>query len=252
MLNLSFLRKEFKEAYRTKRFLILIALFAFFAILSPLTARYMNEIIASLGQGVQITLPDPTMNDSWIQFFKNMTSICLIVYLIIATGVVSSEKSRGSIMLVLTKRVSRLNFLLSKLIANITLFTLVYVISIVINAFYTNYLFGTFVYDGFWISLVLLWLMGVFYTSLAICFSVLTKSPTISALLGFLGFAVLSILNVIPHVQKFNPSGGIYFINQMLGGSISNIDQMFNIIFTLGFSLIVFGLSYMIFRKQEI
>lgn len=252
MFNISFLKKEIKESYRTKRFLILAALFVFFAILSPLTARYMNEIIASLGQDIQIILPDPKMTDSWVQFYKNMTSICLIVYLIIATGLVSSEKSRGSIMLVLTKRVSRFNFLFSKFVASISLFTLVYIVAILINGYYTYYLFGTFVYDGFWISLILLWLMGVFYTALALLFSVLTKSPTTSALLGFLGFGIFSIFNVVPNAAKFNPSGGIYFINRMLSGLISSSDQIINIVSTLVISTLIFIATLLIFRKQEI
>ena len=140
MLNMSFFIKELKEIIKTKKLVIMVSLFIFFAILSPLTARYINEILASLGQGVSITLPEPTLIDSWGQYFKNLSSICLIVYLIVMTGSVSHEKSKGSILLVMTKRVSRFNFLFSKLLSGILLFTVCYIISFVISGFYTNIL----------------------------------------------------------------------------------------------------------------
>ncbi len=252
MLNTSFLVKELKEAVKTRKLIILMSLFVFFAILSPLTGRYINEILSSLGPDIEITFPDPTLIDAWAQYFKNFSSLCVIVYLIIMTGSVSQEKNKGSILIVLTKRVSRLNFALSKLIGGIFLFTLCYVASILVSGLYTYLLFDGFIYEGLWISLLMMWMMGVFFTALAIFFSIITKTPTVSALFGFLGFAVLSILNVIPKFAKFNPAGGINLINEMLVGNISTSSNLINISFTLIGSIILFIVSVLIFRKQEI
>jgi len=252
MFNAMFLKKELKEYIKTPKLLIIMCLFIFFSILSPLTARYMNELLALLAEDVQITFPDPTLADAWAQYFKNMSSICLIVYLIIMTGAVSQEKSKGSILLVLTKRVSRFNFIFSKLLGGILIFTLCYISSILISGLYAYLLFDGFIYQGLWISLLMMWLMGIFFTSLSIFFSIITKTPTVSALFSFLGYAVLAILNVIPNVAKFNPSGGINLINEMLIGQVSTTDNLVNLIFTLIGSIVLFIISFLIFKKQEI
>jgi ABC-2 type transport system permease protein len=64
--------------------------FLFFGLLSPLTARYINEILAAVGGGIDLVLPEPSYMDAWGQFFKNM-STCMIVFIIMMTGCVAAK-----------------------------------------------------------------------------------------------------------------------------------------------------------------
>jgi len=94
--------------------------------------------------------------------------------------------------------------------------------------------------------------MGVFFTSLANFASVISKSPTISAIYGFVGLALITILNVIPKFSKFSPAGGAMLVTQIMLGIISQNDSIINLAFaTLG-TILLFAITYFIFRKQEI
>ncbi len=251
MPNLSFLKKELKEFTRTPKGLILLVLFIFFAIASPILAKYMNELLLAIASDVPITLPEPTLQDAWLQFYKN-TSTIFVVYIIIITGTISQEKNKGSIILVLTKKVTRFNLIFSKFLAGIIAFTALYIVSVLLGGWYTNYLFGAYIYDGLYISLLIFWLMGVFFTALAIFMSVIGKTPTSSALLGFFGFAVLQILSISSRIALFNPAGASSIVNGILVGSIELGDLWIQIVSTLLGTIILFVSGYMIFKKQEI
>jgi len=251
MPNLNFLKKELKEFTKTPKGLILLSLFIFFAIASPILAKYMNEILLAIASDLPIVLPEPQLKDAWLQFYKNMSTI-FIVYLIIMTGVISQEKNKGSIILVLTKKVTRFNFMISKFVAGIIAFTVLHLVSILISGWYTNYLFGAFFYEGLPISLFIFWLMGIFFTALGVFMSVIGKTPTSSALLGFFGFAILQILSISSRIALFNPAGASSIVNGILAGSIDLGDLWIQVTSTLSGTIILFILGYFIFRRQEI
>lgn len=252
MLNMALLKKELMEYLKTSKFIVLIALFTFFAILSPLLAKYINELLSLVSTDVAISLPDPTYADAWLQYYKNMTSLCLIVFMIIMTGTIAQEKNKGSIMLVLTKKVSRFDFVFSKFLAGIIIYTVLFLVSLVISSAYTYYLFDSFSYDGLTISLVLMWLMGIFYAAMAIFASIIAKTPTTAALFGFVGYAVFNLLNIATGLQKYNPAGASSLVNTILVGASSNSDNWICVIATTLGIVIAFLGGYMIFRKQEI
>jgi len=252
MINTSFLNKELKEAFKTSRLLIIGALFVFFALLSPVTARYMNELLAMLSPDLNLVFPDPVVTDAWGQFFKNTTSLCLIVYMIIMSGTVASEKSKGSILLVLTKKVSRFNFVFSKFVGGVIIFTTVYVISALLSGLYTYILFDKIFYPNLVISIVLIWQMGIFFTAIAILSSVIAKSPTTAALLSFVGFGVLSILTVIPSFVKFNPAGASSIVNNIMAQTASTQSIWINLVSSVLCTIGLIFLSHQIFKKQEL
>jgi ABC-type transport system involved in multi-copper enzyme maturation permease subunit len=252
MLKLSLLKKEIYEYIKTPKLLILGAAFIFFATSSPLLAKYMNEILASVASDLDITFPDPTLNDAWVQFFKNMHTIAMIIYLIVMTGTVAHEKSKGSIALVLSKNVSRFEFLLGKFISGALVMTVLTLISIILSSYYTHSLFGDYLYDGFIQSMILFWLMGLFYTSLGLLMSVISKTPTSAALFGFLAFAILQIANISSDLAPFNPAGSTTIANEILANTydLSTI-WIPNVVTGLS-TIILFLLSYVIFKRQEI
>lgn len=252
MIKLSLLKKELFEYFKTPKILILSVLFIFFAIASPALAKYTNEILKAIASDIEIVLPDPTFKDAWLQFYKNMNTLCLIVYLIVLTGVVSQEKSKGSIVLVLTKNVSRLQFLLAKFFAGVIIYTLLLVVSTFASVYYTQILFGVYNYPGMMESILLLWLLGVFYTALGIFVSTLAKSPTTSALLGFFGFAILQVLNISENIALYNPAGAFSIVNQILVNNFDMSRLWIPVIFTLLFTGVFFFASYLTFSKQEL
>ena len=82
--------------------------------------------------------------------------------------------------------------------------------------------------------------------------SVIGKTPTSSALLGFFGFAILQILSISSRIALFNPAGAPSIVNGILAGSIDLGDLWIQVTSTLLGTIILFILGYFIFRRQEI
>lgn len=252
MRNLGFLKKELKESIKTSRFIVIISVFLFFSIFSTLGARYMNEIMEAFASDFKIEFPEPVYLDSWVQFFKNTTSICYIIFLLIMTGTVVSEKTKGSIMLVLSKNVSRTNFILSKIFAGTIIFTVAYVISAIACSYYTHLLFPAYSNDKILFSLFLLWILGVFYGVLGVFISVVSKTATVSAIFGFITYAVLNIITTLPQISMYTPAGISSIGTDLMKESIGFEKTLTTLFITLFLTIALIFLSTQVFRKQEI
>ena len=112
------LRKELAEAWRTRRLPVIAVLFLVVGIVSPLSARYMNEMLAlALGDQLPVALPDPTVATALEQLQKNLGQLGALAAIALAMGSVSGELDRGTAALVLAQPVGRTAFLAAKLIA---------------------------------------------------------------------------------------------------------------------------------------
>jgi ABC-2 type transport system permease protein len=108
------LRKELLEQWRTRRLPVVAVVFLTFGIASPLLARYLPEIVKSLGgAGFEIKIPEPTARDAIDQFLKNLGQAGVLTAILLAMGSVANEKERGTAALVLSKPASRAAFLVS-------------------------------------------------------------------------------------------------------------------------------------------
>lgn len=252
MRALSFYKKEILEIIKTPKLFILPAVFLFFGLTSPLTARYINEIVKALGGGMEIKLPDPTYIDSYMQFFKNMNSICIIVLILVLMGSVVDEKVKGSAILVLTKGVSRTQFILSKFSANVILFTFAYVLSAVSFVYYTYVLFPDWDTTHLFLSLAMFWIYGLLIISITLLASTVSKSHALAAVLGFIGYAVISASTVIPFLKKYSPQALNDIAMQVLTGSNNSGAVLIPVIITVFLTIITLTGTIALFNKQEI
>src|SRR6476620_4880775 len=105
------LRKELLEAWRTRRLPVV-------ASVSPLTARYLPDIVKALGGGaLPIPIPTPVAADALAQLQKNLGQLGALAAIAIAMGSVSGELDRGTAALVLAQPATRGAFLGAKLVA---------------------------------------------------------------------------------------------------------------------------------------
>ena len=126
-----FTGKELKELWKTYKFLILCAVLLLFGMSSPLLAKLTPELFSQidLGLGTPLQLPDATFLDAYVQFFKNMTQICLIVLVLVLSGTIPHELKSGTAMLMLSKGLSRHGFILSKYTASLLCWSVSYALS---------------------------------------------------------------------------------------------------------------------------
>jgi len=252
MIKTGFLKKEIKELVKTPKLIVIASLFVFFAILSPLGAKYINEILSAVGGGIEIKFPEPVLLDAWIQFFKNNNSIGMIVFLIMTTGTVVSEKTKGSVMMVLSKNVSRAEFILCKTAAAILLFTVGYILAALVCAYYTSILFAGQDSGGLLSALCLFWLLGVFYAALAVFSSVVAKTPTTAAIIGIAGYAAFNIPLAIPGTAKYTPASLSAVGTGLISGTMESAEILITVLITAALCALFVLSSVYIFRRQEI
>jgi ABC-2 type transport system permease protein len=250
----AFFKKEIMEILRTSKIIVIPALLLFFGIMSPLSAKYTNQILALVGeqQGIKIILPDPTYIQAYEQLFKNIYFIVIVAMIVIFAGSVADEKAKGTAALVLTKNLSRTQFITTKLLAAVTLFTTAYLVTIAAFLYYTFLLFNEFVNSGTFLALFSFWLFGLFIISITFLASILSKSYVTAVVFGFLSFVGLSAIAVFPYVGKYSP-GNLQVLSVELIRNIKPVENMgLNLTVTAVIAIlaIIFGLH--IFKKQEV
>ncbi len=155
-----FLGKEVLEIRRTWRIWVLPGLLLFFAVTSPVLALITPAVISQLvanQPGVVIQVPDPVAVDAYLQFMKNLDQLAMLAVIIGGAGVVSGERKSGTATLVLTKPLSRNEFILAKVVSQEGLLILATVLGAALCIGATTALFGASPIGSFLVA-VSLWL----------------------------------------------------------------------------------------------
>lgn len=203
---IAFVGKEFMEYLRTYKFFALVAVFLFFGFMNPITAKVMPELLDSLmPEGMSINLGTPTALDSWAQFFKNISQMGAIVLVIILSGIMANEFGRGTLINMLTKGLSRQTVILAKFTAAVATWTLAYVLCFIVTYGYTAYFWSMDTVSNLLLSVFGLWLFCVLLIALLIFGGVVSGNIYGSLLVTGGATVFLTLLNIVPAVQRYNP-----------------------------------------------
>lgn len=203
----AFVRKEYTESIRTWRFFLIMTVFLLFGFMNPVIAKVTPELLRTMmPEGISITLPDPSALDSWAQFFKNLSQMGFIVLAVVYSGILAAEFSSGTLINLLTKGLSRSTVILAKLTAAISIYTLAFLVCFGVTWVYTLWFWR----DSGSLPLLLpvagLWLFGVLILALLVLGGVLFKTAIGSLMLTGVVVVALSLLNIAPKLQKYNPA----------------------------------------------
>lgn len=247
-----FLKKELREILKTYKAIVLPVIFLFFGLLSPLAAKFTPELIKSMVKDIPIPIPDPVFTDAYMQLFKNLGQIGFIAMILTFMGMVVEEKVKGSATLVLTKNLSRSQFILAKFTAAVLLYTVSYLLAVAACLYYTALLFPQMATDSLWLGLLLFWMYGVVLLAITLLSSTVTPSHTMSAVASFVGFALLAASSSIPYVKKVSPGVlGTENMNILLG-TTSFSDILIPFVVGIASIIILVITSIFIFERQEI
>jgi len=247
------LQKEWTESIRTNKLIPFIIVLMILGIMSPLTALIMPDIIKSaLPSAIKdFNIPKATYIDSYIQFFKNINQIGMIILVIMFSGVLTNELSRGTLLNLITKGLSRKYIILSKWMISTIIWTIAYIISALIQYCYTLYYFnndGTYKLAAYMMS----WLFGVMLLSIIMFLSTLLKN-NIAVMLGILLIVVLMfVLSMFKHAKDKLPLQLIQKNTDIMIEKIS-FEQMYTpIVITIIIIILSILLSIFRFNKAEI
>lgn len=248
---ISFTKKEFMESFRTYKLLIIFAVFILFGMLNPVTAKILPEVLSSLmTDGVQIILPEPTAIDAWGQFYKNM-STQLILFVIVFSGNLSNELSKGTLINILTKGLPRRTVILSKFTFLVLIWTSAYFICYSTTYAYSLYLLAGEVPNLF-IGSIFMWIFGILLISIMMISSVVFKNMY-GVLVGTGGLVlILMLINIIPDVQKYSPYMLSSNVMSLLSGEAEVVDFYIPATIASVVSITFIYLSVYIFNRMKL
>ncbi len=216
------LRKELREIRRTWRIWVLPAILLFIAVTSPILAEITPQLVRSLASdqpGVIIELPDPVPLDAYRQLVSQLTQIGLLALIITTAGIISGEVRSGTAILVLTKPVSRRDFVLAKVIAQVILLASATAVAALVCWAGTLAIFGE-APVGELAAAAGLWLLtAAGFVCLMTLLSTLITAQAGAAGAGIAAYFVLSILAGWGPAQRWTPAGVLHALAAVIDGA---------------------------------
>lgn len=251
---MAFLKKEFKAIFKTYRIWVVPAIFLFFALMGAPLAKLTPEIIkAAQTPGMTIKVPPPTILDALAQWTKNLTQIGVLAVILLSMGVVSEERAKNTLQLVLTKPVSRTSFILSKLFAQESL-----VIGSLLVMAPIAYLYSILLFEGdklkvFAQANAVFFVYYMMIVAITVAFSCVFDSAIAAGGLSILAFAVLSIIPVLGKTMaKYSPGALPGIANDVLLGKVSVSSSYWPMVVAVVVGAIAMGIAILVFKRQEL
>lgn len=211
-------RLEWLRLLRTKRWIALFGVYLFFGFLGPITARYLNEILARAAaqqQGFEFNAPPPTPHDAIAQYVSNAAQLGILVVVVVAAGAFFMNPEIAT-------------FLRTRTNGMVSLLTPKYLVSA--GAAVLAFLLGT---GAAWYETVVLigspstsgMLAGIGYGILSLVFvvavvaaiSARAKSTLATVLLSIVALLLLPLLGLIKGVSEWLPSSLITALGSLAG-----------------------------------
>lgn len=211
------LQKELLQQWRTKRVLVVAAIFALFGLMSPLLAYFTPELLRTLEGAEQFAdlIPTPTTADALGQYVKNLTQFGFIIAVLLGMGAIAGEKEKGTTAMILSKPLPRWTFVLSKFAAQALVYLLGFVLAAAGAYFYTEYLFGGLALAPFLLGNVLLLVWLLTFAAVTLLGSAVARSTGAAAAVAMGGSVLLLLSGSLPRIGALAPSGLVSWAGQL-------------------------------------
>ena len=204
----AFLSKEFVQTLRSSRLWIILGVFLILGLMNAPLAKFTPQILALSGMGdlaESMGMADPVALDAWGQFFSNMGQMGILAILLVCGGTLSGEKSKGTLILPLTKGLGRTGVILIKFLVISLLWTVALLVATISSWAYTIILFPDDTLSNIFLTILLLWLFGEFLLSLIPLSSVLFKGSMSGLIIPGAVLFVLLVMIGFPDLFFWNP-----------------------------------------------
>lgn len=252
---LAFMKKESLGQLRSAKLYILAGLFVLFGLMNPaiakLTPWLLEEMADSLAQsGMNVTVTEVTVLDSWVQFFKNIP-MGLIVFVILESSIFTGEYRSGTLVLSLTKGLDRYKVLIAKSVTLVVLWTVGFWLCSGISYSCNQFFWSNKDAQHLLLSVTCWWVFGLWVLMLVVLFSAIFSS-NIGVLGSVAGTVAVSYLpSLLPKTAKYSP---IFLMN----GSTLNYglaqpkDFSWALGITVTLTVLCFLASIPLFNKKQL
>lgn len=251
----AFFKKEVLENLRNGKLIILGILSFALGIMNPAIAKltpWLFDLLSEQLAGSGMIVTDVSVNalTAWTQFFKNMP-MALIVFVFLYSSTLTGEYETGTLVLILTKGLSRYQVLLAKFGTMLILWSSAYWLCFGITYAYTAYFWDNSIAVGRFSAAIHWWLFGVFVVALMILFSTLSKQYS-GVLLGTGGSVLaLYLLGFLPKIANYTPTA-LMHSTALLAGAESADDYRKTIVVTALISIACICTSIPVFNKKQL
>jgi len=250
---LAFLKKELLEYSRTFKLWILIVVFLLLGLMNPLTAKFTPELFENfMPEGMTITIAETTILDCWMQFFKNVPQLGIIVLIIMFSGIMANELSRQTLVIMLTKGMPRLTVILAKFTTAGLLWTVCYWLSFAVTLLYGEVFWTDTTVSNLGVAVFVVWVFGLLLISALILGGVLFRNYYGSLLLTGTVVVVMFLINIPRQIARFSPIRLVSVNMELLSGTITASDIYRPLAVTVVLLLAFLGLSIIVFNKKKI
>lgn len=201
---LAFMKKEFTENMKSYRFFIMLAVFLAFGMMSAFLAKFTPEILSALASEMKVS-SDPSALDAWKQFYKNISGVGFSVVIILYGSCLSGEYAKGTLVLMVTKGLSRKTIIFAKYTVASVLMTVSFWGSYAFTYGCTAFLWSDTKLSNVALAACALWIVGFLYLSILMVGCVLFKQTFTSILFTGGVVAAISLLWLIEPLAKYNP-----------------------------------------------
>jgi ABC-2 type transport system permease protein len=206
----AFLGKELHETYMTWRLWVLPGILVFLGITTPILAAATPKILelsARSMPGAVVKLPPPMARDSYLQFIGNLDQMVLIALVITGAALIAGERKSGTMVLMLTKPLSRAGFVIAKIVAQSGLVAVATAIGTGLCIALTVAIFDTGEIVPF-LAGVALWLVfAVMMTALMALLSAWFGGQAAAAGAGIGAYVLFLVLSGFPITRDVTPAG---------------------------------------------
>ena len=233
------------------RFLILFAVFLIFGIMSAFLAKFTPEILSALAADMEMT-SEPVALDAWKQFYKNISGVGFSAFIILFGSCLSNEYSKGTLVLMVTKGLSRKAVILAKYTVAAALMTISYWIGYAATYGYTALLWNDHHLSNVGFAAVSLWIVGFLYLSILMIGCVIFKQTFTSILFTGGMVAIISLLGMIEPIAKFNPFILTSKNVDLISGEAVPADFMIPAVISIALSIFGVLTAIRLFNKKQL
>ena len=166
-------------------------------------------------------------------------------------GAVATEKERGTAAFILTKPVTRVAFVVAKVVAIGSLLAIALTVSGAFAWAYTAILFEPLPVAGFAGAVALLWLSLAVFAAVTFLASVVAPSGIVAGGIGFGAFIFAGIISVLPGLGPYLPTSLWGAADQLALGVVPD-PLVGPVLFNVALIAATIGLAAAIFRRQEL
>lgn len=199
-------RLEWLRLLRTRSWIALAAVFLFFGLLGPISARYMEQILQRFAGDVSVILPPPTPASGLEQYLGNVMQIGLLVVLAVAAGALAFDQpiERAAFY---RSRVRRVWTLLAPRVAVVTLATVAAFVLGTLGAWYeTVVLLGDLPVGAMLLGMLLTSLYLAFAVAVTAAASSFVRAPLVIVPIAAGLLIVVPLLGLVGAVRDWLPS----------------------------------------------